>query len=145
MSKQQIIQNQIIGPLVQKNQAIGPLIFADKETFLSMLREESSVLIVYAEPSKLLSRIYTYISSVKGITFIVRSKEKIELPPHARTLQVKSIQLPLAPAPRWLRIVQLILTIVLTIGLMIVVMLAIGLLIIVILTIQSGTSCNTPS
>ena len=92
MQKQQIIQNQ----------AIGPLVFANKETFLKILREESSILVVYAEPNRtVFARAYSYITSVKGITFTLRSKEKIELPTHIKTLQVKAIQIPFAPVPDW--------------------------------------------
>jgi hypothetical protein len=93
-NKQQIIQNQ----------AIGPLVFADKETFLKILREESSILVVYAEPNRFI-RSYSYITSVRGITFTLRSKEKIELPTHIQRLQVKQIQIPFAPVPDWAQLV----------------------------------------
>lgn len=94
MRNQQIIQGQ----------AFGSMVLVTKEMFLALLHQESNVLVVYAEPVGL-NRLYSYLCSMRGITFAVRSKEKIELPSHVQALQVQSIHLPFGPMPRSVKVI----------------------------------------
>lgn len=84
-----------------KRQAIGPLVFVDKEIFFAMAHKDDEGLIVYTNP-RIFNKRYTYMMSVKGLTFILLSKEKIDMPPHLQLLHVELIELPDRPTPeKW--------------------------------------------
>lgn len=88
-----MLSSEITEKLKQLTAMYGTLIRVDPQTFLSIIEYNTEPLILVATSSIL--RRKQYLTTYKGVAFVTKSSQPLDLPAHAEIIPVRRLVIPL--------------------------------------------------